>query len=88
MVQYLKMAPVADKAVVPAAKNSTSGHNTVVNFGVHYLPTASRGFLLSNLGERLYALRDWLPGETGDDVLASDGYVPRSRRNATNEITA
>jgi hypothetical protein len=70
LVQYLKMAPVSDPAIVPAAKNSTSGHNTVFGFGPHHLPTKSRGFYLTHLGERLMGFRDWLPGETGDQVIA------------------
>lgn len=36
IVQYLKMAPVADKAIAPAAKNSSAPHNCVQHFGVRF----------------------------------------------------
>lgn len=76
LVQYLKMADAHDPAVIPAARSTCKQcSNTVVNFGPWFLPTASRGFKLTHLGERLYAFKEWAANDTRDSVLALDGVA-------------
>lgn len=36
------------------------------------MPTQSRGFTLTNLGERLYGFTDWAADDTAHSVLALD----------------
>ena len=73
IVQYLKMAPSNDPAIVPAAVNSSSAHNTVHNFRKSFLPRPDSGFELTALGERRYGFTPWAEEDTAESVV-SDGW--------------